>query len=132
MFTLNNGAVERHLELSNDEAPPRVKHGDDTWDAQDKIFRHVEDHLHRHLEHVAKEALEFAKKEKIAGVLIGGHRPLFSKIEKQLKYPLSKKVIGTFVTELKVPQEEVFKRVKKLVEKMEIKKIEDRLQQALL
>ncbi|MDO8269161.1 MAG: hypothetical protein Q7T54_00635, partial [Candidatus Levybacteria bacterium] len=84
MFTLANGTVERHLELSNDEAPSRVKHGDDTWDAQDKIFRHIEDHLHRHLEHVAKEALGFVKKEKITGVLIGGHRPLFSKIEKQL------------------------------------------------
>lgn len=131
MFSLHNGNAVNHLELSHDEAPPNVKKGENTWDAQDKIFRHIEDHLRKHLEHVANGVAEFAKKEGITDILIGGHKPLFNKIEGHLKYPFSKKVRGSFVTELKIPQEEVLKRVKKLIDRLEVKETEERLQKAL-
>lgn len=131
MFTITNGIAGETVELESVDVPQNVKHGDDTWDAQDKIFRHIEDHLHRHIEKVAKEANEFAKNEKITGLLIGSHKPLFGKIEKHLKYPLSKKVIGSFVTELKVPKNEILKRALKLLETISARKEVEELEKAL-
>lgn len=131
MFILVDGKAVSHLELSHDEAPQKVKAGVNTWDAQDKIMRHIEDHLHKHLEHVATDSLKFALNEKVTHLLIGGHKPLFSKIIKQLKYPLSKKFIGTFVTELKIPQEEVLELALAEIENINEKRVEERLQSAL-
>lgn len=121
MFTLIDGSVERVEEIKDGHVPQKVKHGDDTWDAQNKIFRHIEDHLHRHLTLVSQKAAIFAKENHIAVIIIGSHKPLFSKIEKHLPYPLSQKVKGTFVTELKAPFNEVLKRAKRLIDQIEMK-----------
>lgn len=131
MFTILNGLAGETMEVESSQVPQKVKHGDDAWDAQNKIFRHIEDHLHRHLADIALKANEFAKKEKISCLLIGSHQPLFGKIQKHLKYPLSKKVIGEFVTELKVPKNEIVKRALGFLEELETKKTEDALQKAL-
>ena len=131
MFTFGEGEIVRSLELINDDAPQKVKNGENTWDAQDKIFRHIEDHLHRHLVKVTEAAREFVKKEKIRGVIIGGHKPLFSKIESEMRYPLSKKVLGKFVTELKVPTKEIVARVKEAISEIEALETENMLQQSL-
>lgn len=119
MFTLVDGMVGRKEEFRNGHVPQKVKHGDDTWDAPDKIFRHIEDHLHRHLTLVGQHAFNFSKGDHIAGVIIGSHKPLFSKIEKHLPYPLSRKVKGRFVTELKAPFNEILKRAKRLIDQIE-------------
>lgn len=119
MFTMNNGVVAHDEEVINGFVPQKVKHGDDTWDAQDKIFRHIEDHLHRHLTLIAKNAATYAKKNQITAVIIGSHKPLFSKIKKHLPYSLSKKITGIFITELKAPFEEILKRAKKCIENLE-------------
>ena len=91
MFTMSNGVVEADEELIINDVPQKVKHGDDTWDAQNKIFRHIEDHLHRHLTLIAQNTASYAKKNNINRVIIGSHKPLFSKIKKHLPYPLNKK-----------------------------------------
>lgn len=119
IFSIINGAVEDMREFEDDQVPKKVKHGDDTWDAQDKIFRHIEDHLHKHLVKAAGHAFDFAKENHVWAIIIGGHKPLFSKIEKHLAYPLSNKVKGTFVTELKSPFNEILKRAKSTVDKIE-------------
>lgn len=121
MFTLTDGAVERVEELKKDHVPQKVKHGDDAWDAQDKIFRHIENHLHRHLTIVAQKASLYITKNNIAGIIIGSHKPLFSKIEKHLLYPLSRKIKGRFVTELKAPFNEILRRAKVLIDQIEKK-----------
>ncbi len=131
MFTYENGNIIRSLELNNDDVPQNVKNGENTWDAQDKLFRHIEDHLHRHLAKVTDAARDFVKNEKIKGVIIGGHKPLFSKIEVEMKYPLSKKVLGKFVTELKIPTKEMISRVNEAISKIEALEIENMLQQSL-
>lgn len=129
MFTLLDGVVGKKEVLTDDDTPQKVKHGDDTWDSEDKIFRHIEDHLHRHLQKVGKHAFTFAKENRTAGLIIGGHKPLFSKVEKNLPAALSKKVTGTFVTELKAPFGEILKRAKKCIDRIEreeeIKRYED-------
>lgn len=119
MFTLVDGAVGQVEEFKDGHVPQKVKHGDDTWDAQDKIFRHIEDHLHRHLALIGKKAAAFAKENSITGVIIGSHKPLFLKIEKHLPYPLSLKVKGKFVTELKAPFNEILRRATHVIGEIE-------------
>lgn len=62
-FTLLDGSVGSHEILSRDQVPQRVKHGSNIWDAQDKIMRHIENHLHRHLQNVSMAVSAFAKKK---------------------------------------------------------------------
>lgn len=119
MFILRKGVVKQDEEIIIDSVPQKVKHGDDTWDAQDKIFRHIEDHLHRHLKLVAEKVSDFAKKKQLTGIVIGSHKPLFIKIEKHLQYPLNRKVKGKFVTELKAPFGEILKRAKRTIKEIE-------------
>lgn len=119
MFTLLDGVVLRHEEFVSGTVPQKVKHGDDTWDSQDKIFRHIEDHLHRHLADSSKRAAAFAKNDHITGWIIGGHRTLFPKIKKHIPYPYSRKIKGEFVTELKAPFGEILKRAKNTIKKIE-------------
>lgn len=112
MFTLQKGVAGQHEEIVCEDVPQKVRHGDDTWDSQDKIFRHIEDHLRRHLECVGQQAKLYVEKNNIDRILIGSHKPLFGKIKKNLQYPLSQKVVGTFVTELKIPFGEILNRAK--------------------
>lgn len=119
MFTLLDGVVKKSEEHIYDDVPQKVRHGDDTWDAQDKIFRHIEDHLHRHLTVVALNASVFAKENNINGIIIGGHKQLFTKIKSHLQYPLNKKIKGTFVTELKAPFGEIIERAKNCILQLE-------------
>lgn len=125
----NHLIAEKKVE--KDYVPKKVKHGDDAWDSQDKIFRHIEDHLHRHLKHSASEAAQFVKGEGISGVLIGGHKPLFSKINQHLPVTLSKKVVGNFITELKIPNKKIIDLAFGEIEKIENKKEVERLEKAL-
>ncbi|MBP6882458.1 MAG: hypothetical protein KBC15_02775 [Candidatus Levybacteria bacterium] len=120
MFTLLNGLIISKKALRKGNVPQKVKHGDDTWDAQDKIFRHIEDHLHRRLSYVAHEVEEFAKENNVTDIVIGSHRPLFAKIEKHLPHHLQ--VQGKFVTELKGPFNLILKKASALVTKIEIEK----------
>lgn len=121
MFTLENGMLVDQALLFDDQVPQKVKHGDDTWDAQNKIFRHIEDHLHKHLTLISKFATKFAKKNNVTHIIIGSHKPLFSKIENNLSGFLTKKISGKFVTELKVPIDEILIRAKKVIKRIELK-----------
>lgn len=122
IFTLHsNGSVERDEKFVDGDVPQKVKHGDDTWDAQDKIFRHIEDHLHRHLTLIGQEARIYAGKTQFAGILIGGHSPLFPKVKKHLPYPLSQEVKGTFLADLKAPFNKTLERIKTLIREIENK-----------
>lgn len=121
-FTLLDGSVGSHEILKRDQVPQRVKHGNNIWDAQDKIMRHIENHLHRHLQNVSRAVSTFAKKNRIHGILIGSHKPLFQKIEKHLAYPFNRKIKGRFVTELKGPFNEVLRRAKKSISQVENKR----------
>lgn len=124
MFTFTDGVVGSTEGLRDGQVPQKVKHGDDTWDSQDKIFRHIEDHLHRHLLLIGQHANHFAQQNHISRIIIGSHKQLFSKIEKTLPYPLSRRVKGRFVTELKSPFHEITGRVKRLIDQIEQKKQE--------
>lgn len=99
-----------------DNVPQKVKHGDDTWDQQNKITRHIEDHLHRHLKLITDEVNVFLKDFPAQFIIIGGHKDTIPKIKKHLTHPLNKMVRGEFVTELNLPLNDIFLASKKIAE----------------
>lgn len=125
IFTLIDGAVEGLERLVDGHVPQKVKHGSNTWDAQDKIMRHIEDHLHRHLELVARHAISYAKKNGISKIIIGSHKPLLAKVKKHFPNPFSRRIKGEFVTELKGPFNEVVRRARLCISTLEAKKEEE-------
>lgn len=116
MFTFFKGAVGDKIDISDEQVPQRVKKGGERWNAQDKIFRHIEQHLHRHLAVIGNKAALFAKQNDVSNLVIGSHPFLFKKIKKHLPYPLRNNVRGIFVTELKEPFNKILKRVKYCIE----------------
>lgn len=120
LFTLFKGTVSSLLDFSKNDVPQKVKHGSNTWDAQDKINRHIQEHLHQHLNSLSAIVKKYVKENPVDGILIGGHKNLFVIIKKHLPYPLSKKVIGNFVTELKVPLNTISKKAIEEIEKLEL------------
>lgn len=120
-FVMLRGGVviSQTKKIHNEYVPQNVKHGDDRGDTQDKIFRHIQTHLHRYLQQVAQEASDFASQDHIAGIIIGGHRLLFTNIKKHLPYPWNNKVKGYFVTELKVPFNNILEKARKEIVRIE-------------
>lgn len=110
LFTFFDGKLSYLNKFTGDSVPQKVKHGDNTWDAQDKIFRHIENHLDRYLAQVALFVSTYVKQNPIDGIILGSHKPLFAKIKKHLPFSLLKKVKGEFVTEIKGPVDEVSKK----------------------
>lgn len=131
MFTFLNGKIDGNEEVMYGYVPQNVKHGSNTWDSEKKIFRHIENHLHLHLAHVGKNVGEFSKKNKITGIVIGGHKPLFPKIQKHIPYPFSNIIIGTFTSELKVPIDEITRRANKIIDKAEQEEVYKQIDRSL-
>lgn len=115
----SNGAVERSEEIAGGQVPKKVKHGDDNWDSQDKIFRHIQDHLHRHLTIIAGKIKLYAAQEDVAGVLIGGNNQLFTKIKEHLPSPILRKVKKTFLVDMKVPFNVIWERAMVVIKEIE-------------
>lgn len=124
LFTVHLGNIEEHREISNNIVPQRVRQINKAWMRQDKIFRHIEDHLHRHLELIFNWTCEFVKKNNVTFIIIGTHEELLPRIKKQLPKILSDLTLGFFMTELNIPLNKVFLQSKKIAEKMEQEKIE--------
>lgn len=119
IFTVHLGKIEEHTDIFDGIVPQRVKAKKVDWARDDKIFRHIEDHLHRHLQLLAQKTAEFFKNKNVHFIVIGGHPELLEKIKKYLPYPLNKKVSGEFVTELNIPLNEVFLRSKKIAQNVD-------------
>lgn len=115
MFTVYHGKIEDQKDIFDGEVPQDVKAKKIDWGRDDKIFRHIQQHLHYHLQFVAKAALEFAKGKKINFIILGGHKEMIPKMKAHLLYPLNKIVSGEFVTELNIPLNKVLLLSKKIV-----------------
>ena len=112
------GALEDHKTLYNTSVPkdakgraPEVPYAQ----REDKIQRHVQDHLHRHYKYISQSAQEFVKNRDITGVILGGHKNELSQFEKHLPKTLQTKVLGRFVSELKGDFNDIVKKSKKII-----------------
>lgn len=113
LFTVFLGFIEDYKEFTTDHVPQKVKAKKIDFGRDDKISRHIEGHLDKHLKSVAQITKEFVRGKKINFILIGGHKELFAKVKRHLLYPLNKKKLGEFVTELNIPLDRIFIRCEK-------------------
>lgn len=133
MFIMRKGVIAHEKEFFNGQVPKHVKHGDNAWDAQDKINRHIEDHLHRHLTLIVKKITHTIPINEIDFIILGGHKTLFSHVIHHLPLNFQQKIRGTFISELNIPIPAIAAHsryvVEQLQEKDEIKRLEASLSQ---
>lgn len=118
LLRFHEGIVEKRKEIVEHEAsnqvPQKVKgrsHGLNMRGG--KIDRHIQDHLHRHLQHIAAEVDAFLAEQDVAGIVIGGHRPLLHTLEKNLPRRLQRKILGEFIADLHAPLPTLVNKSKK-------------------
>lgn len=104
-FTLYFDSVESREMIVEDTVPQNVK---GRWyevphvQRDDKVQRHIQDHMDHYFDYIALKAKSFIGKKFINGVIIGGHSDQMTQFEKHLSRELREKVIGRFVSELNV------------------------------
>lgn len=114
LFTVYLGEIEEHRDFVDNIVPQKVKAKKDQTSRDDKIFRHIEDHLRQHLKLISQAASSFARDKNISFLIIGGHKEMISKIKKGLPLRLKKIVKGEFVTELNIPIVDIYLKSKKI------------------
>ncbi len=116
LIEVNVGEKEAQSRLIKNDVPQKVKSGDDLWDQQNKIFRHIEDHLHRHLVEIVKELREFEKNYPDGLIVIGAQKELVGKFIRELSKEMQAKVIGNFGANADDNETEVIKKAQKIVD----------------
>jgi peptide subunit release factor 1 (eRF1) len=109
IFTVEQGEINDHTELFDDQVPQKVKSTGRVISGgnSDTMFRHNELLLQRHIELAAKTVAKFTESMDIEFVIIGGHAEIFKKVIKSLPASLRDKVTGSFVTELNIPLSDI-------------------------
>lgn len=104
-FIVNQGEIVAHTEIKTGYVQPREKgtNKDDGLRQADTEARYSEISLRRHIEQSIKEIEQFLQGRDFSFVLIGGHKPMFTKVTELLPPDLKGKVAGYFVTEMNVP-----------------------------
>lgn len=126
LIEVNVGEAEAESRLIKNDVPQKVKSGDDMWDQQNKIFRHIEDHLHRHLVEVISELKGFEKNYPNGLIIIGAQKELVGKFTRELSTEMQAKVIGNFGANADDNETDVIKKAQKIVDKYLISKFEER------
>lgn len=121
-YTLYSGFVEDRQVITDNSVPQNVK---GRWpevpyaQREDKMQRHIQDHLHRHFIRIADYAEKFIKHKPISGVILGGHKTEMSQFEKYLPKPLKEKIVGKFVSELKINFNEIVSKSKTIIDQVD-------------
>ncbi len=115
LLEVNVGEEDAQSRPIKNDVPQKVKSGDDMWDAQNKIFRHIEDHLHRHFVKVVDELKKFEKSYPDGLIVIGAPKELVGKFYRELSKETQAKVIGNFGTNADDSETDVIKKAQKIV-----------------
>jgi peptide subunit release factor 1 (eRF1) len=118
LYTIFAGSLEAQEEVFDDSVPhdaqgrwanaPRAQRND-------KLQRHIHEHLQKHFAYIASRAVSFIKNKPIAGVILGGHKTEMSQFKEHLPKNLKEKVVGNFVSELNTNFNEILGKSKEVV-----------------
>lgn len=108
LFLFDKGSVAVSRKVIDPRVPKKVKvNSGDLYGRNTKLAHKIDNELHQHVKIVVKEAETIIKDKHINGVFLGGHKPLFHIIMEELPKALQSKVRGKFMTELKIPEEDI-------------------------
>ena len=80
-----------------------------------KLTHKRDNQLQRHLQFIVHEAQLLIENKHINGVFLGGHKPLFHLLEKELPTAWHEKLKGNFITELNIPEEVLISHCKSVI-----------------
>jgi hypothetical protein len=117
LLLFNKGELEIKKEIMNPGVRKKTKiNSGELYGKNNRLMRHIDNQLHHHLQLIMQETTSFIREKHINGVFLGGHKPLFHLIEKELPADLQKKLRGNFITELNIPEGELIKHSKHILE----------------
>jgi len=121
MFTVEQGEITERSEFVGGYVPQRVKSTSREISGGDGDinFRYNEELLQNHINLAAEAVNKFTESNVISFVVIGGHAEMFKKVIKSLPIGLQKKVVGSFVTEISIPLNEILIKSKKVAASIE-------------
>lgn len=117
-FMMSQGVIENQDEVVDESVPQNI-HADSSETTnltrEDKINRHIQDHLHRHFQLIAERVASFVGNTPINGVIIGGHKNLLHNFKRHLPKLLQEKVIGSFVSDVNNNMNDVVEKSKRVI-----------------
>ena len=117
LFLFKNGKVETRRNIMDPGVRKYTKiNSGELYGRSTKLAHHIDNQLHRHLQLILKEANNLITEKHINGVFIGGHKPLFAEVVKELHPDLQKKLRGEFITELNIPDDELANHCKSMLD----------------
>jgi peptide chain release factor subunit 1 len=84
-----------HLAELTEEVPKPVKSASWKGLADDKVARHIEDHIREHLKHVAEKLTQFLKTQADTLVIIGGPEEVVAQFQTVLTPAVSDKIVAS-------------------------------------
>lgn len=124
VFVVSQGIIESALEIADQSVPQNVHASapEDTHNGREnKINRHIQDHLHKHFQKIVAGVQDFLGNKKVTGVIVGGHRNIFQSFEQQLPKQLQERIVAEMVTELHVSINQLVAKSKKIIDEVDKK-----------
>lgn len=117
LFLFDKGNVEKSQEIMDPGIRKDTKlNAGELYGKSNKLSHHIDNQLHRHLQLIMQEVNRLIAGKHINGMFIGGHKPLFGAIEKELPVVLQNKLRGEFITELNIPFNELIRHCRRVLE----------------
>lgn len=98
-FSIFLGEIEKDSEILLSDVPKKIRTStSDDWHGrrEQKIERHIEDHLNRHFKAVALKIREHLEKNGYSHLILGGHQEARVKFQDFLDKNSAKKLVGFF------------------------------------
>lgn len=118
MFTVEQGEIVEQSKFSGDYVPQnkQATGRDGNAGRSDIMTRHTNELLNRHINNACEAADKFARTKDIDFLIIGGHSEMFAKVAKSLPSNLQNKLVGSFVTEINIPLNDILIKSKEIAE----------------
>ena len=121
-FSLNWDRFYKEYGFSKYDVPQKIKGMGESWKGlhEKKMLHHIEWHLHEHLKKSAQDLFKIWQREKFKKLIIGGHREIIKKFEKELHSYLKPLIIERFHAEPDMFMKEVKKEGKSTVDRYKL------------
>ena len=117
LFLFNKGKVETSKKIMDPSVQKRTRiNSGELFGRNSKLSHRIDNQVHQHLQLIMQQAVMLIKGKHINGIFLGGHKPLFHTIVNELPTDLQKKLRGEFITELNIPEDELIKHCKHILE----------------
>lgn len=96
ILLVNHSQTEKESVMIKSDVPQRILAKGGHMGREDKILRHIEDHLHRHLKKVAQQIISLEKSYHTGLLVVGAQIELVGRIQDLLPTSMKKNLIGHF------------------------------------